>query len=124
MIVQQSYSSALIFSLGAAVSGASLWGGRKILQQAYKPESLFSTDKPQDKTALKVAGYAFITFGVLAGIVASVSLSFVFVPFALSSLFSSASILTINIASAITFIASCAGLGYATYRACLEPQSS
>lgn len=103
-------------ALGTAVSGVSLWGGRKILQQADE-----SNKQSWQNTLLKIAGYALIAFGVLAGLLACASLSFALAPLALSFIAPSTSLCTLKIVSYLTFAAACSGLGYATYRACKKP---
>lgn len=109
----------------AVVCGGALWGGKKVLEQNYKPDRSEREDlTPSQKTGLKVAGYSLIALGVAAGVVACTLTSMVLVPTAVTALGLLAGAATIpNFVIAISSVASNAltltGLYYGTKNALL-----
>ncbi len=107
----------IAFGATAVTSGISLWGGRKVLQQQFQKDGSLRSDLTEcQKTGLKVAGWALIAIGVVAGIFACGLLSFGLVPIAVLSAIPSASFLAVKITAFISFAISTGIFAFCVYR--------
>lgn len=116
-------AGAATVAISSVVCSAALWGGRKVLHQQYQKDGNLRTDlTSKQMTGLKVAGYALIVIGALAGVLAAASLSFGLLPIAAIVIFPTASFVAVKVAAFVAFILSSALLGYKVYSAGKKPE--
>jgi hypothetical protein len=107
----------LAFGATALTSGVSLWGGRKVLQQQFQKDGSLRNDLTEcQKTGLKVAGYALMAIGVVAGILACGLLSFGLIPISVLTAIPTATFLAVKITAFVSFAISTGIFAFCVYR--------